>query len=455
MEIGAINMDFNRMKKQIPFSFDVPSVSEITSNIKSVIESNFTDVLVEGELSNVNQSRNGHYYFTIKDDNAQLPCVIWRSTAARLDHEIRDGQQVVLGGDIQVYAPHGRYQMIVSLVQQAGIGKLQQKFEELKRKLENEGLFDDAHKKPIPPFPEEIGVITSSTGAAFQDIRSTMEQRWPVGNLTLYHASVQGLNSAGELIKAINYFSGSEKKVDLLIIGRGGGSLEDLWPFNEEVVARAIFNCPIPVISAVGHEVDFSISDFVADQRAATPTQAVIIATPDINEMRYQIDDYMSTLESFINQKIENYREYVHRLAHSHALLVVQEKIKYQSNRIETLNERLQNRFQRFIKEKESKLRELKSSIELKNPETVLAHAKKDIATNRERLVNRFEKQLQKRTSRLKDLQSLLAEKNPKAPLQKGFARVLQDGKWIRKKANFDVSEATELEWADGKVDLN
>jgi exodeoxyribonuclease VII large subunit len=173
------------MKNQIPFSFDVPSVSELTNKIKTLLESNFRDVLVEGEISNVNESRNGHVYFTVKDDDAQLPCVMWRSVAQRLDVTLQDGQQVVIGGDIQVYAPHGRYQMIVSLVQQAGIGKLQQKFEELKRKLESEGLFSQAHKKPIPPFPFRIGVITSSTGAAFQDIRSTFEQRWPVATLYL------------------------------------------------------------------------------------------------------------------------------------------------------------------------------------------------------------------------------------------------------------------------------
>jgi len=191
------------MPDQIPFSFDVASVSDITNQIKQLLESNFRDVLVEGEISNVNQSRNGHYYFTVKDDNAQLPCVVWRNTAQRLDVELSDGQQVVLGGDIQVYAPHGRYQMIVSLVQQAGVGRLQQKFEELKAKLQKEGLFDDAHKKPLPPFPQHIGVITSSTGAAFHDIRSTFEQRWPLATLYLHHASVQGLNSAGELVSAI------------------------------------------------------------------------------------------------------------------------------------------------------------------------------------------------------------------------------------------------------------
>ncbi len=394
------------MAKQIPFAFDVASVSDITHQIKSLLESNFIDVLVEGELSNVNQSRNGHIYFTIKDNDAQLPCVMWRSKAEQLGVEIKDGQQVVLGGDIQVYAPHGRYQMIVSLVQQAGVGRLQQKFEELKKKLQSEGLFDDIHKKPLPAFPEHIGVITSSTGAAFQDIKATFEKRWPLATLYLHHASVQGLNAAGELVRAIQFFQ-DHPKVELLIIGRGGGSLEDLWPFNEEAVARALFASKIPVISAVGHEVDFSISDFIADARAATPTQAVMIAAPDINDLRLQIDDYSGTIEHHLKRKIDRYREYVFRLAHSHALLKVQDRIRHYKNRVDSLSDRIKSRFERKIMEHRSHLQRLQHALETENP---------------------------------------------KAPLEKGFVRILQQGEWVRTKSAFADKEGFKIEWKDGIV---
>jgi exodeoxyribonuclease VII large subunit len=397
------------MPDQIPFSFDVASVSDITNQIKQLLESKFRDVLVEGEISNVNQSRNGHYYFTVKDDNAQLPCVVWRNTAQRLDVELSDGQQVVLGGDIQVYAPHGRYQMIVSLVQQAGVGRLQQKFEELKAKLQKEGLFDDAHKKPLPPFPQHIGVITSSTGAAFHDIRSTFEQRWPLATLYLHHASVQGLNSAGELVAAIETMQ-ETPGIEVLIIGRGGGSLEDLWPFNEEKVARAIYNCKIPVISAVGHEVDFSISDFVADSRAATPTQAAMIAAPDINDLRMQIDDYATGIESFLKTKIEKYKEYVYRLGHSHSLLKVQDRMVHLRNRVMSLQEKMLHRQQTL-------------------------------------LLNR--------RSRFNDIVYQLGKHNPNEPLERGFARVWQDEKWIRSKAAIDKKKPAQIEWSDGKIDVN
>ncbi|MGM0746172.1 exodeoxyribonuclease VII large subunit [Rhodohalobacter sp.] len=442
------------MKNQIPFSFDVPTVTEITEKIKGLLEQNFRDILVEGEISNVNQSRNGHYYFTVKDDSAQLPCVIWRSTAQRIDVDIRDGQQVVLGGDLQVYAPHGRYQMIVSLLQQAGIGKLQQKFEELKKKLENEGLFSDAHKKPIPPFPIRVGVITSSTGAAFHDIKSTFEQRWPVATLYLHHASVQGLNAAPELVKAIEWFSSQQEPVDLLIIGRGGGSLEDLWPFNEEPVARAIFNCPIPTISAVGHEVDFSITDFVADARAATPTQAVVIAAPDINELRYMVDDYTGEMESVLQQKIQTYRDYVYRLANSHALLVVQEQLKFQKNRVGALLDQMDSRIDRTISDRRSRLQHLSSAIESANPRVVLQKWTESVTILSERLDNRYNRQLADKKTRLNKLISGLAEVNPKAPLERGFTRILQNGHWIRSSKDFDKSVSTEIEWNDGTTKI-
>lgn len=391
--------------KQIPFLFDIPTVSQLTDKIKNVLEQNFIDILVEGETSNVNQSRNGHYYFTLKDSGASLPCVIWRSTAERLDINLTDGQQIVVGGDIQVYAPHGRYQMIVSLVQQAGIGKLQQAFEKLKAKLKAEGLFEDHCKKSLPKFPERIGVVTSATGAAFQDIRSTLEKRWPLATVKLYHASVQGVNAAPEIVKGIEYFN-SQRNVDVVIIGRGGGSLEDLWPFNEEAVARAVFTSEIPIISAVGHEVDFSISDFVADARAATPTQAAVVAVPDINEIRFLVEDYSKRLEMNTVGAIQLYKEKVANIAKSHALLAVKQKMESARARILTLDQNLKHR-----------------------TETLLRN-------NKEKLTG---------------YQHVLDKKNPNGPLEKGFARIWQEDKWIRSSGSFADNKDFDMEWNDGK----
>lgn len=438
------------MNNQIPFAFDIPSVSELTADIKSLIETRFRDILVEGELSNVKESRNGHIYFTLKDDSAQLPCVIWRSTASRLDTPIKDGQQVVLGGDLQVYPPHGKYQMIVSLVQQAGLGRLQQKFEMLKQKLEKEGLFNHDHKKPLPPFPLKVGVITSATGAAFHDIRATFEKRWPIAVLYLHHASVQGDSAASEISEAIRFFNSQHSPADLLIVGRGGGSLEDLWPFNEEEVARAIFNSSIPVVSAVGHEVDFSISDFVADERAATPTQAAILSTPDINEVRYLVDDLTASLESTLQQKIQYYKDYVYRMAHSHALLVVSDKLRFFKNRTESIAEQLQSRFSRRMYEKGAALKQKQSELEARNPAAVFSGKAATVHSLSDKLNSRFERQLHLKTSRLLENISALRELNPKAPLERGFTRILQDGKWVRSQKIYQPDKKISIEWHDG-----
>tara|TARA_R110000868_G_scaffold410693_5_gene699851 strand:- start:30944 stop:32137 length:1194 start_codon:yes stop_codon:yes gene_type:complete len=397
------------MADQIPFLFDIPTVTELTGKIKALLEQNFNDILVEGEASNVKQSANGHIYFTLKDFGAQLPCVIWKSTVQRAGIQLTDGQQIVIGGDLQVYAPHGRYQMIVSLVQQAGIGKLQQAFEELKTKLKAEGLFDDIHKKPLPKYPKTIGVVTSKTTAAFQDIRSTLVKRWPLAEIKLFHASVQGVNAAPEIVSGIEYFS-TQNSVDLVIISRGGGSLEDLWSFNEEAVARAVFDCKIPLISAVGHEVDFSISDFVADVRAATPTQAAVIATPDINEVKMFVEDLFRRLELNTKGALQYYKDRVSSLAKSYALLAVQQKMAQARSNIKNLTDRLGHNTDSFQK----------------NQHKILT-----------------------------DLLHRLDRQNPNEPLEKGFVRVWQDGKWIRKSDSFSTKENFELQWKDEKVPLN
>lgn len=390
------------------FTSSTLSVSELTQDIKALLEGNFLDIQVEGEVSNASTSRSGHTYFTLKDEQAQLSCVIWRGVNQRLDIELEDGQQIVAGGDIQVYPPHGKYQLIVRSLEQAGIGALQKAFEKLKTQLKEEGLFDDKHKKALPEFPFKIGVITSATGAAFHDITDTLKRRWPMAEVLLHHASVQGTNSAPELVKAINWFSDAQN-VDLLIVGRGGGSLEDLWPFNEEAVARALFDCRVPTISAVGHEVDFSISDFVADARAATPTQAAILATPDINEVRLFTDDLSTRLHTVVEELIAHRKERVQQLVKSHALQAVQQKVNAMSDRIQGLRERLAHRQEVLFMKKQNKLSNLQHRLELLNPN---------------------------------------------APLEQGFTRIWQDDDWVRSSEEYDSQKASTIEWKDGEFEI-
>ena len=384
------------------------SVSELTGEIKSLLEGNFLDISVEGEVSNASTSRSGHTYFTLKDEDAQLSCVIWSGVNRRLNTDLVDGQHIVAGGDIQVYPPHGKYQLIVRSLEQAGKGKLQEAFEKLKKKLKDEGLFDDVHKKPLPQFPFRIGVITSATGAAFHDVRDTLERRWPMAEVLLHHASVQGVNAAPELVKAINWFN-DRQNVDLLIIGRGGGSLEDLWPFNEEAVARALFDCSLPTISAVGHEVDFSISDFVADARAATPTQAAILATPDVNEVRMFTDDLSTRLHNSMDERISTQKERIQQLVQSHALKAVKQKVSSNHDRVNYLTDRLQHRQEVHVMQKREQVSNLRHRLELQNPN---------------------------------------------AALEQGYSRIWQDDEWIRSADEFDADKELTVEWDDGKAKI-
>ncbi len=249
------------------------TVTEITQLVKRELESAFPQLWVEGEISNFHRHHSGHLYFTLKDETSQLRTVMFRSDAARVPFELKDGLQVVSRGRINVYEPRGEYQLIAELMEPKGKGALQLAFEQLKEKLTREGLFDPRHKKKLPLLPKKVGVVTSPRGAAIVDILRILERRFARLHIVIYPVKVQGAGAAEEVVEGIEYL-GRLSDIDVLIVGRGGGSIEDLWAFNEEKVARAIFACPIPVISAVGHEIDFTIADFVADIRASTPSAA-------------------------------------------------------------------------------------------------------------------------------------------------------------------------------------
>jgi exodeoxyribonuclease VII large subunit len=262
------------------------TVGQLTRQIKNVLEPAFTDVLVEAEISNYTLHRSGHRYFTLKDSEATIAATLWKTRPVKYD--IKEGMKVVCRGRLSVYAPRGQYNLDVFQIRPVGVGALQMAYEQLFAKLEAEGLFDESRKRPIPRFPRKIGIVTSETGAALHDILTVLRRRFPVVQVVLRPAGVQGLGSELEIARAIREFNmlPADERPDTLIVGRGGGSLEDLWNFNEEAVARAIYASKIPVISAVGHEVDVTIADFVADLRAPTPTAAAELATPDIEELQ-------------------------------------------------------------------------------------------------------------------------------------------------------------------------
>jgi exodeoxyribonuclease VII large subunit len=269
------------------------TVSQLSAIVKVSLDASLPPRLtVVGEITNWNRNASsGHCYFTMKDEDSQLPCVMWRSDAVKLKFKPANGLKVLAHGNIDVYVPHGRYQLVTDRLEPAGQGALQLAFEQMKARLEKEGLFDTAHKKLLPPYPFRIGIVTSESGAALQDIRDSIQKRWPPARLLLYPVPVQGSGAAEAIAFAIKDINRRNKELmlDILIVGRGGGSLEDLWAFNEEVLARAIYGSKIPIVSAVGHETDFTIADFVADKRVSTPTRTAEIC-PDIREVLATIE---------------------------------------------------------------------------------------------------------------------------------------------------------------------
>lgn len=284
----------------------VHSVSEITDLLKNLIEQQprLQNVWVQGQVSNYSRSGAGHIYFTLKDDRSQIQVIMFRSSAAALRFVLKDGEEVLVQGRLNLYPARGQYQINANKVEPLGIGALQRAFEDLKQQLADEGLFAEHHKKPLPVFPLKIGVITSATGAAFQDICQQLRKRYPLAKVLLHPTLVQGDGAAEGIVHALQAMNQWDD-IDVLIVGRGGGSIEDLWAFNEEVVARAIFASVIPVVSAVGHETDFTIADMVADYRAPTPSAAVEHIVPDQGELLTQLEGYDAWLRRIINDRFD------------------------------------------------------------------------------------------------------------------------------------------------------
>jgi exodeoxyribonuclease VII large subunit len=290
------------------------TVTDLTARIRDLLARNFTDITVQGEISNCRPATSGHIYFTLKDDRSQIRCVFFKQQQRGMKFRPEDGLKVSVRGSISVYEARGEYQIYVESLEPLGRGALQLAFEQLKKQLQEEGLFDAARKKPLPMLPSQIGLITSPTGAAVRDVVRILTRRFPNVHLTLYPVSVQGESAAGQIIEALGYFN-RKRAADVILLVRGGGSIEDLWSFNEEPVARAIAGCVIPVICGVGHETDFTIADFAADVRASTPSAAAELVVQTRREFDKHVADLADTLESLINYRLMEMSRRVHELA--------------------------------------------------------------------------------------------------------------------------------------------
>lgn len=350
---------------------NILSVSELTKSIKLLLEDNFPKVWVEGEISNYIKHSSGHLYFTLKDEGAQIKCVVWRGMTRYLFFEPENGMKVKANGQITVYERSGQYQLVISTMKPAGIGNLELAFQQLKARLDKEGLFDETHKKPIPKFPERIGVVTSPTGAAIRDIIKVIKYLSPWVEIILRPALVQGEGAAADIAKAIEEFN-AYGDVDLVIVGRGGGSLEDLWPFNEEITARAIYASKIPIISAVGHQIDFTIADFVADLRAPTPSAAAEMAVPKGEELQQYLGESYRRLCRLQLDMLDSHKADLHKLISRYGLRRPLEIINFRMQRLDELNQSFQKTSLHMIERFKNQLAVITTKLTAVSPKAIM-----------------------------------------------------------------------------------
>ncbi len=385
------------------------SVSEITKSIKFILESTFEKISIEGEISNFKAHGSGHWYFNLKDEGAVINCTMWKGVNNYVFFSPEDGMKVIVTGRITVYPPRGNYQIDIRSMKPSGVGELQAAFERLKQKLFSEGLFDEQYKKEIPAFPKKIAMITAADGAAVKDMISVAERRYPLLELLVVPTKVQGAGAKEDIVKNIRKLN-LLNDIDVIILARGGGSIEDLWAFNEETVARAIFKSKIPIISGVGHEVDFTIADFVADLRAPTPSVAMELATPDIEELKSFIKDSYSLSCDILERILNNYRTKIDNQITSYAFRYPLEKIRKYSQMVDLKSYKIVREIEKKILAVSSRIALLSKSIELNDIDNTL---------------------------------------------KKGFALIRQNSKFISRKNKFNLAEPAIIKFYDGEIKIN
>ena len=407
------------------------TVSQVNSLIKEILENNLPSRLtITGEITNWTIARSGHAYFDLKDENALLPSVCWKSSLSRVKFEPENGLAVIAKGHIEVYSPHGKCQFYADSMQPAGVGALQLAFEQMVKRLQAEGLFEDKYKKPLPVYPQRIGILTSESGAAVHDIQDSIHNRWPPAKLFLYPVPVQGEGAAGQIAAAIGDVNRRSRqlKLDVLIVGRGGGSLEDLWAFNEEVLAKAIFDSKIPIMSAVGHEIDTTIADLVADARASTPTKAGVVAVPDMQEVLENI--------AYLRQRLKSQLKFT---VHS------------SQQQSDELCIRLQSSVKHLLADTRNTLYAIAEQIRQIEPHRLLAGETLDLNNLQNQakaavkaIINNSKMQLTARTNRLAGL-------NPKSILQRGYSITTskKTGLLVKRIKDVQIGELLNTEIAD------
>ena len=355
------------------------SVTALTRYIKYKIDNdrNLSEVYLKGEISNFKAHTRGHFYFTIKDENARINAIMFSFNASKLKFNLEDGMKVLVKGKISVFESTGNYQIYVEELMEDGLGNLHIAFEQLKKKLEEEGLFDNKYKKQIPKIPMTVGIITASTGAAIKDILSTIKRRFPICKTILFPCLVQGELAKDDIVKKLDI--ADNYGCDVIILGRGGGSIEDLWPFNEEIVARKVFSCKTPIISGVGHQIDFTICDFVADVRAETPTGAAERAVPLLSDLLYEIEDNRSKIINYIKNILENNKLKLKKLKESYILKNPLSMYEIKEQKLDNIIDKLNTSINSVVYTSKSRLEIVLNSVVIKDPSYLYIDKKKKI----------------------------------------------------------------------------
>jgi exodeoxyribonuclease VII large subunit len=382
------------------------SVSALNEQVKNLLESTFVRVYVEGELSRITYHNSGHIYFTLKDAGSAISCVMFRGNASKLRFRLEEGLKVILDGAITVYKPRGQYQINAFMIEPAGHGALALAYEQLKQRLSQKGYFDPARKKPMPRLPRRIALVTSATGAAVQDMQRVAAQRWPLATLSLYDTVVQGDAAAPSIVRSLT--AADRGGYDLIVIGRGGGSIEDLWAFNEEVVAEAVFHARTPVVSAVGHEIDWVITDFVADLRAPTPSAAMQMVLPDRNEMLQNIDMLQEQYDTLLRQRLHRCRDMLVHLKESYERHSIEQKLQSRLEEIAQMRERFDHAV-----------------------DFCLERARRQIEPAASSLERTMQGLLNAKMAQLANLRSSFEANNPERKSKKGFAQIVREGKVV------------------------
>lgn len=415
------------------------SVTELNSQVKSMLENSFLSLRVQGEISNLAKPSSGHWYFTLKDNRAQIRCAMFKGSNRHLRFPPKEGDEVIVQAKVSLYEGRGDYQLICNTMEQAGSGRLQIAFEQLKAKLLKEGLFDSNNKKAIPTLCNHLAIVTSPSGAAIHDVLSVLKRRFPALAVTIFPSQVQGAKASATIISALRLAHQSD--CDLILLTRGGGSLEDLWPFNEEALARAIYHCSKPIISAIGHEVDFSISDLVADYRAATPSVAAEFISPDQDSLKIHIDQLQQRLLTQIRNQINNKRNACS--ASSAKLRSPTQRLSLQKLQLSTFDKRLHNAHTAIIDKSVQMMAILKQRVFAHQPQQLISNHKSAITRLALRNQQLMQQQLERKTQKFRAATCVLHTVSPLATLERGYSITqTTDRKTILNDTNLKIGQS-------------